>query len=146
MTAFAQTLQRQQQEAAAVQSSERTKRRVVRRSPVSIEPLSTDDAEPPEGQFGDDHGHGHRPQESVGRVSSPVALSPALPAPVAAVPQPGSAELGAVTDTAANMANSANSALSASPLDLPTEFFSAGMDRRKRNRALLMDWLRTALV
>ena len=139
MTAFAQTLQRQQQEAAAVQSSERTKRRVVRRSPVSIEPLSTDDAEPPEGQFGDDHGHDHRPQEAVDKVASPVMPPPALPAPV-------TVELGAVTGTAVGVASNANNTSSASPLDLPTEFFSAGMDRRKRNRTLLMEWLRTALV
>jgi len=39
MTAFAQTLHRQQQEAAVAQASDRTKRRVVHRSPVVIEPL-----------------------------------------------------------------------------------------------------------
>ncbi len=43
MTAFAQTLQRQQQEAAAIQTSERTKRRVVRRSPVVVEQLEPDE-------------------------------------------------------------------------------------------------------
>ncbi len=33
-----------------------------------------------------------------------------------------------------------------SPLDLPTEHFQAGLDRRKQNRHLLMQWLSTALV
>lgn len=34
----------------------------------------------------------------------------------------------------------------ASPLDLPAEVFSAGLERRKANRAVLMDWIRAALV
>ena len=51
MTAFAQTLQRQQQEAAAIQTSERTKRRVVRRSPVVVEP--SEPAESPDDVFDD---------------------------------------------------------------------------------------------
>jgi hypothetical protein len=36
--------------------------------------------------------------------------------------------------------------VSASPLDLPTQVFQAGLDRRKQNRAALMDWIRAALV
>jgi hypothetical protein len=34
----------------------------------------------------------------------------------------------------------------ASPLDLPTELFTAGLDRRKQNRMALLEWIRTALV
>jgi hypothetical protein len=34
----------------------------------------------------------------------------------------------------------------ASPLDLPTEVFRAGLDRRKANRGALMEWIRSALV
>jgi hypothetical protein len=37
-------------------------------------------------------------------------------------------------------------AITVSPLDLPEPEFRSGLDRRKQNRALLMDWLRTALV
>lgn len=36
--------------------------------------------------------------------------------------------------------------VSASPLDLPAEIFRAGLDRRKQNRAALMEWIRSALV
>lgn len=36
--------------------------------------------------------------------------------------------------------------ITVSPLDLPAEHFSAGLERRKQNRHLLMEWLRTALV
>lgn len=134
MTAFAQTLQRQQQEAAAIQTSERTKRRVVRRSPVVVEP--SEPAESPDEVFDDEH---HEPGAFAMAVS-PNTEQPALPATVTPAPQPSSTELGPLHDTAAS------TAISVSPLDLPTEFFSAGLDRRKRNRALLMDWLRTALV
>jgi len=36
--------------------------------------------------------------------------------------------------------------VAASPLDLPTEVFQAGLDRRKQNRASLMEWVRSSLV
>lgn len=39
-----------------------------------------------------------------------------------------------------------HSAITVSPLDLPAEHFKAGLDRRKANRELLMEWLRSALV
>lgn len=120
MTAFAQTLQRHQQEAASIQTSERTKRRVVRRSPVVVEPLE--------------------PAESFVMSATPTAEPAVLPVTAAAAPPPSGSDFPPVQETAAS------TAISVSPLDLPTEFFSAGLDRRKRNRALLMEWLRTALV
>jgi hypothetical protein len=134
MTAFAHTLHRQQQEAAAIQASERTKRRVVRRSPVVIEPLEPID--PPEQRYDEEH----HDQAPVVVNASPTTEPRSLPATVATTPQPSDAVLVPPHDTAAS------TAISVSPLDMPTEFFSAGLDRRKRNRALLMDWLRTALV
>jgi hypothetical protein len=130
MTAYAQTLQRQQQEAASIQTSERTKRRVVRRSPVVIEPFQP--VELPAEQYDQEH-HEQVPFEM------PATPEPAV-LPVTAAAAPPSSDLAPVQETAAS------SAISVSPLDLPTEFFSAGLDRRKRNRALLMEWLRTALV
>ena len=48
--------------------------------------------------------------------------------------EPAEAQGGAVVVQAAN------------PLDLPTEHFKAGLDRRKENRANLMEWVRSALV
>jgi hypothetical protein len=39
-----------------------------------------------------------------------------------------------------------HTAITLSPLDLPAAQFRDGLDRRKQNRELLMDWLRTALV
>ncbi len=134
MTAFAQTLQRQQQEAAATQTSERTKRRVIRRSPVVIEPFQPGDL--PAEQYD----HEHHEQVPFEMPTTPTAEAAVLPVTVAVAPPPSGSDLAHVQETAAS------SAISVSPLDLPTEFFSAGLDRRKRNRALLMEWLRTALV
>ena len=37
-------------------------------------------------------------------------------------------------------------AAAASPLDLPADVFRAGLDRRKENRAAMMEWVRSALV
>lgn len=138
MTAFAQTLQRQQQEAASIQTSERTKRRVVRRSPVVIEPFQPGDlpAEP----VAEPCDHDRQEQAPFEIPATPTAEPAVLPVTVAAAPLPSGSDLAPVQETAAS------TAISVSPLDLPTEFFSAGLDRRKRNRALLMDWLRTALV
>ncbi len=36
--------------------------------------------------------------------------------------------------------------LNSTPLDLPVEIFTAALERRKKNRVVLMDWIRTALV
>lgn len=36
--------------------------------------------------------------------------------------------------------------VSANPLDLPAETFKSGLDRRRQNRAALMQWIRDALV
>ena len=36
--------------------------------------------------------------------------------------------------------------VAASPLDLPADVFRSGLDRRKENRKLLMDWVRNAMV
>jgi hypothetical protein len=134
MTAFAQTLQRQQQEAAAIQTSERSKRRVVRRSPVVIESFQPVDLP------AEQHDQEHHEQVPFAMPAMPTAEPAVLPVTVAVAPPPSGSDLAPVQETAAS------SAISVSPLDLPTEFFSAGLDRRKRNRALLMEWLRTALV
>lgn len=45
-----------------------------------------------------------------------------------------------------NVVTLPNASLTVSPLDLPTEHFQAGLDRRKQNRHLLMQWLSSALV
>ena len=54
--------------------------------------------------------------------------------------------LPAVIESPAKPVEPLHTAITASPLDLPAEQFKAGLDRRKQNRALLMEWLRSALV
>lgn len=58
--------------------------------------------------------------------------------PNATPPMPVEADAGSTTTP--------HTAITQSPLDLPVDQFCAGLDRRKQNRQLLMDWLRTALV
>lgn len=41
---------------------------------------------------------------------------------------------------------SSHTSITVSPLDLPADQFKAGLDRRKQNRQLLMEWLRSALI
>ncbi len=91
MTAFAQTLQRQQQEAAAIQTSERTKRRVVRRSPVVVEP--SEPAESPDDVFDDEHDE----PGAFPMAVSPKTEQPALPATVTPAPQPAAPNWGRLT-------------------------------------------------
>ncbi len=57
--------------------------------------------------------------------------------PVTVAPKPIISEIAAVS--------SSHSAITLSPLDLPAEQFKAGLDRRKANSHVLMEWLRTAL-
>jgi hypothetical protein len=49
-------------------------------------------------------------------------------------------------DSAGEVRALATQPVSASPLDLPAEVFRAGLNRRKENRAALMEWIRSALV
>lgn len=96
MTAFAQTLQRQQQEAAAIQTSERTKRRVVRRSPVVVEPLEP--AESPDEQYD----HEHHEQLPFEMPAVPTAEPAVLPLTVATAPPPSGSNSAPVQETAAS--------------------------------------------
>lgn len=54
--------------------------------------------------------------------------------------------LPAVIESQPKAAALPHSSITVSPLDLPAEQFKAGLDRRKANRELLMEWLRSALV
>lgn len=49
-------------------------------------------------------------------------------------------------DQAVTTDNTQLAVISANPLDLPAETFRAGLDRRKANRAALMEWVRSAMV
>lgn len=51
-----------------------------------------------------------------------------------------------IIDGAAQAAQVAPVPAALNPLDLPAEVFRAGLDRRRANRAALMEWIRSALV
>ena len=106
--------------AATTQSQIRTRRRSVRRN---LTPAIPKTGIFPQGN-GDDH-DGIDDAEPL----FPIA---ALPAPIAPSP--------------VSMAIPPHHAITLSPLDLPADQFRSGLDRRKQNRQLLMDWLRTALI
>ena len=74
------------------------------------------------------------PSELSAESAPPVALN----TPEAVAPEN--------SQTVAQGVTLSSTAITVSPLDLPTEQFSAGLDRRKQNRQLLMQWLRTALI
>ena len=108
--------------AATAQSQIRTRRRAVRRNltpaipKTGIFPQHNEDVDDGFDQIND---------------AEPIVSLPTLPATMAQLPAPMSIPHAAIT---------------LSPLDLPAEQFRSGLDRRKQNRQLLMDWLRTALI
>lgn len=132
MTALTQKLAQQHAQAAATQLTERRKRRSVQRPSVLAEVLADAD--------NDDISEWL--DEAPVQAVSPSVEEAAFAAETLEPPLvPTLPELAALPSSAP-----ANTAITVSPLDLPTELFSAGLERRKRNRALLMEWLRTALV
>lgn len=62
------------------------------------------------------------------------------------IESPRGAKSPVIRDAAEGRPTSVEPVAPASPLDLPAEQFQAGLDRRKRNRASLMAWIREALV
>lgn len=116
-----QPMQQAHDDAAATQVSLRTQRRVRRNLTERIEPnQSAHDvgADDYDGGLDDD------PVSTIPAQLTSMAMVPAQTA-VPALP---------------------HTAITVSPLDLPAEQFRSGLDRRKTNRQLLMEWLRSALV
>ena len=120
MARLAEQISLNQKQAAATQQALRNNRRVIRR----VEPEPEAESEPEPEADGDER-------------SAIVLLKKSVASPTALV---------AISDAHALPTANPHTAITLSPLDLPTEQFSAGLDRRKQNRQLLMDWLRTALV
>ena len=60
--------------------------------------------------------------------------------------EPDSRELIPKLEIITTVDSERNLAVSASPLDLPTEIFAAALERRRQNRAVVMNWIRSSLV
>ena len=116
MAGLAEQLDANHKQAAITQQALRNNRRVIRHNGGEPEP---DDNAP--------HRVIRKKLNHSIVVEAPAAQSPVSNVPALPIALP-------------------HAAITASPLDLPAEHFSAGLDRRKQNRQVLMDWLRTALV
>lgn len=145
---LAQQIADNQQQAATTQLALRSNRRVIRR------PDATASTAAQHGDFESDTA-----SDADSNADCFTATGTAMPLnseppsePVAAlmaesvsdcIAEPGKA---VVRRKTGNVVTLPNTSIRVSPLDLPTEHFSAALSRRKQNRHLLMEWLRTSLV
>lgn len=111
MAGLAEQLDANHRQAAITQQALRNNRRVIRHNGGEPEP---DDNAP--------HRVIRKKLNHSIVVEAPAAQSPVSNVPALPIALP-------------------HAAITASPLDLPAEHFSAGLDRRKQNRQVLMDWL-----
>ena len=117
MARLAEQIGQNHQEAAATQQAIRNNRRVISRRPAEDE--------------GDEVEVGPVVSHELGSGAESITLNP--------IQRSNSSR-------AVVIASKEILALTVSPLDLPAEQFSAGLDRRKANRKILLEWLKTALV
>jgi len=140
---LAQKIADNQQLAAQTQQALRSNRRVIRHPVASSEPEPPATTIPPVvkalAQASTSTVAATFPpfDDSIDEVIpiEPPTLSPPPRTPAPVKPKRSS-----------NVVTLPNASATVSPLDLPTELFSAGLDRRKQNRHLLMQWLSSALV
>lgn len=128
MTALAEQLRRQHQDAAIAQIAMRSQRRVVRRTPMAVTPQETT-PEPDE-----------RPDTQQVALPAPQAPKPPSLNVVSIVPAEPLAL--PVTPSVAH----SPAPISISPLDQPAEAFRLNLERRRQNREALIAWLKEALV
>ena len=139
---LAQHIADNQQLAAQTQQALRNNRRVIRH------PVATSEPEPPATTTPPVVKHQAIPStvatssppvddtiDDAIPIEPPASSSPRAPAPALVKPK-----------RASNVLTLPNANITVSPLDLPTELFQAGLERRKQNRHLLMQWLSSALV
>jgi hypothetical protein len=137
---LAQHIADNQQLAAQTQQALRNNRRVIRHPVATSEPEPPATTTPPVVK--------HQAIPSTVATSSPPyddTIDDAIPSEPPALSSPRTPAL-VKPKRASNVVTLPNANITVSPLDLPTELFSAGLDRRKQNRHLLMQWLSSALV
>ena len=123
---LAQKIIDNQQLAASTQQALRNNRRVIRRS------TGTDDD--------DDQTGGSPVPEAISNTPTPQS-QPFLSSNSSSTTAMAQSKTSNVVPLP-----SPNTATTVSQIDMPTEHFSAGLDRCRQNRQLLMQWLRAALV
>lgn len=134
MTALAEQLRSQHQDAATAQIAMRSQRRVVRRTPMATTPQET----APEPDERPDTQHVAMPATQPTKPPSfnVVPIVPAEPPTLPATPS-----LPSVPPLPPSPTHT-----SVSPLDQPAEAFRLNLERRRQNREALIAWLKQALV
>lgn len=137
---LAQHIADNQQLAAQTQQALRSNRRVIRHPVATSEPVPPSVVTPSVVK--------HQAIPSTVATSSPLyddTIDDAIPSEPPTLSSPRTPAL-VKPKRASNVVTLPNANITVSPLDLPTELFSAGLERRKQNRHLLMQWLSSALV
>lgn len=138
MTALAEQLRSQHQDAAAAQIAMRSQRRVVRRTPMAVAPQETI-PEP------DERPDTQQVTMPVPQATKPPSLNvvPIVPAEPPTVPTTLSAT---PSIPYAPPVSPSPPHTSVSPLDQDAEAFRLNLERRRQNREALIAWLKQALV
>jgi hypothetical protein len=160
-TQLAQQIADNQHQAATTQLALRNNRRVIRRPVVgssAINNSATDSLAEQHGDYEADAGSDARTEAST-KTESDIAIAPNIDQPnepaIELIPDPSSNATSALIPEptkavakrkASNVVTLPSSGVAVSPMDLPTDHFSAALNRRKQNRQLLMEWLRSSLV
>jgi hypothetical protein len=144
-----------QQLAATTQLALRNNRRVIRRpgvGSIAVNKNATDSLADQHGDFETDGGS-EAEVDAVARTNtdSGISISPNNDQPNARIDELMPTSIQEPTKAiakrkASNVVTLPNSGIAVSPMDLPTDHFSAALNRRKQNRQLLMEWLRSSLV
>ncbi len=144
-----------QHQAATTQLALRNNRRVIRRPSVGSSAINNDAIDSLAEQHGDFETDGGSEAEvdTVARTNtdSGIAVSPNSEQPSEPIAELMPTSIQEPTKAiakhkASNVVPLPNSGVAVSPMDLPTDHFSAALNRRKQNRQLLMEWLRSSLV
>ena len=142
MAALANQIIENQRQAAITQQNLRSSRRVVthrRTEPVDAEAEAEVDA--------DTDVENERPaNKKVHRLEPSTAPVTALAVVDTKEPKSRSVPVSSASAMVTTVAEIPETPTTLSSLDVPTDQFSAGLARRKHNRQLLMEWLRSALV
>lgn len=131
MTALAEQLRSQHQDAAAAQIAMRSQRRVVRRTPMALTPQES--TPEPDERLDTQKAAMPAPQATKPPSLNVVPIVPAETFTPPAIPS--------VPSVAQSPAPN-----SVSPLDQPAEAFRLNLERRRQNREALIAWLKQALV
>jgi len=154
-TQLAQQIADNQHQAATTRLALRNNRRVIRRPGVGSSAINNSATDSIADQHGDYETDGGSEAEvdAVARTKTDtgIAVTPSTEQQSEPIAELMPTSLQEPTKAiakrkASNVVTLPNTSVAVSPMDLPTDHFSAALNRRKQNRQLLMEWLRSSLV